>query len=232
MTVVNKTGLLLVVLSSLVLLGLGTLRQPETPPVSVQEAPEEIGVANLFTWVKSTPPQWGTGALYAALGFVGALVTVFGLVGGAVPWTAGFARIEAGLKRIEKREKRLDKLIRAPDANAKVIKAIEKATNNLRDDLHSDLRRQFSIAASLYVILGAFFATLLARDLLQALLIGAGWTAYLGALGLKRDYAERKSIKDKTTEQLEAALPPLKQDGESDDPFEELRMDASISRAL
>ena len=67
-------------------------------------AAEAIEVGNLFTWATgSTIPDWGRGGLYAALGLIGALVTVFTLIGGAVPGTAGFARIETGLKRVEER---------------------------------------------------------------------------------------------------------------------------------
>ena len=55
-------------------------------------------------------------------------------------------------------------------------------------------------------MLGAFFATLLARDILQALVIGAGWTTLLGTLGLKKDYADRKSTKDAALKQTLDAL--------------------------
>ena len=41
---------------------------------------------------------------------------------------------------------------------------------------------------------------LVTADLLQALVIGAGWTGFLGTLGLKKDYAERKAPKDATLE--------------------------------
>jgi len=108
----------------------------------------------------------------------------------------------------------------------------------LRDDLRSDMRQQFALAATLYVVLGAFFAAALAQDLLQALVIGAGWTAYLGAFGLKRDYAERKLIKDKATEELEAALPPPPaQDPATGvaammDPWADVRMEARVSRSI
>jgi hypothetical protein len=108
-------------------------------------------------------------------------VTVFGLIGGAVPGTAGFVRIEAGMKRVEEREKILDKLIKDPNRKPEEIQAVELATNNLRDDMRNDRWRQFTLAAFLYALLGAFFAALIVRDLLQALAIGAGWTALLGA---------------------------------------------------
>ena len=174
------------------------------PLVGQQSQP--IDVANLFTWLASAPPDWVRGILYAALGLVGALVVVFTLVGGAVPGTAGFARIEADLKRVEERERILDDLLKAVVKNPAEIAAVEVATNNLREDVAADRRRQFALAAAIYTILGAFFASMLARDVLQALVIGAGWTSYLGALGLRKDYAERKAVKDEVTERLESVV--------------------------
>jgi len=91
---------------------------------------------------------------------------------------------------------------------------------------------QFGLAAGLYAILGAFFAAMLARDLLQAILIGAGWTAYLGALGLKKDYAQRKSIKDEATEKLETAVAQAKQGALTDKDFEDLQVEVQVSKAL
>jgi hypothetical protein len=226
MRTISRTGAIIFVVLVLFLASSAASTKPEN--ASEQKA---ISVANPFTWATTSPIDWDKGFLYAGLGLVGALVTVFSLVGGAVPGTSGFARIEAGLKRVEEREKIIDKLIRDKRRYPDVITAVEKATDNLRDDLRADRRQQFAIAATLYAILGAFFATALAQDLLQALLIGAGWTAYLGAMGLKRDYAERKSIKDKATEELEAALPPP-QDPSMEDPWEDLRMEARVSRAV
>lgn len=91
------------------------------------------------------------------------------------------------------------------------MEAVEKVVNNLRDDLREERWRQFLIAAIFYAVLGAFFASLLAQDMLQGLLIGAGWTGYLGILGLKRDYAERASEKDNALERSEDTLQELRQ---------------------
>jgi hypothetical protein len=228
-------GILLVV-NSVTLAG-----EPAPTPVTYSD---RIEVVNLFTWATGPSPKWGVGALYAFLGLIGALVTVFGLIGGAVPGTAGFVRIEAGMRRVEEREKILDKLIKDPKRNPEEIKAVEIAANNLRDDMRDDRRRQFTSAAALYALLGAFFAALLARDLIQALVIGAGWTACLGALGLKKDYAERKSMKDQTTEKLTEKLEdtiskvttgkaPEQADWDKlSSDWNDLRMEAQVSRAL
>jgi hypothetical protein len=165
-----------------------------------EPTPEPIKVSDLFTWATTTPPDWGRGALFAVLGLVGALVTIFSLIGGAVPTTAGQAKIDADTERLEMFYRRLEELINASPLDAAAIEAVERAVNNLRDDLWAERWRQFGIAAFLYAVLGAFFSAMLAKDLLQALFIGAGWTGLLGTLGLKNDYATRKAFKDAALE--------------------------------
>lgn len=166
------------------------VRQTPAPP------PEPIKLAELAPWLTSVPADYRRGGLLAVAGLVGALVTVFFLVGGAVPGTAGQAKIDADSKQLELLSKRLGELISASRIDAPVVEAVEKTVNNLRDDLRSESWRQYAIASTLYAILGASIAALLAKDLLQAFVIGAGWTGFIGSLGLKRDYAERKAIKD------------------------------------
>lgn len=180
--------------------------------------PESIKVADLFPWARTTPPDWRRGALFAGLGFVGALVTIFGLIGGAVPGTAGQAKIDADTERLDRMSQRLEDLISASPSDPAAITAVENTVNNLRDDLRAERWRQFGIATVLYAVLGAFFSALLAQDMLQALVIGAGWTGLLGSLGLKRDYAERKVVKDavleKTVERAEKAEKIVKGTGD------------------
>jgi hypothetical protein len=63
---------------------------------------------------------------------------------------------------------------------------------------------------------GRVFSARLAKDLLQALAVAAGWTALLGTVGLRNDYAERKAVKDdqlmKATEQAKALEDTLKKE--------------------
>ena len=204
--------------------------------VSKGTGPDPIETVNVFTWAAGPSPDWARGALYALLGLIGALITVFSLVGGAIPGTAGYMRIEAGMKRVEDREKILDKLIEDSERDPEKIKAVNIATNSLRDDIRQDRRRQFALAAGLYAVLGAFSAAMLAQDLLQSLVIGAGWTAFLGAMGLKKDYADRKSVKDQTTEKLENALSEAKdKDGQpavEAPKLAELKREARTSRSI
>ncbi|HIH44398.1 MAG TPA: hypothetical protein HA257_04780 [Candidatus Methanoperedenaceae archaeon] len=161
-----------------------------------------VNVANLFAWASGPSPDWKLGALFSVLGVIGALVTIFGLIGGAVPGTAGQAKIDANNKQLEKWTGELERMITAPDKDPEVIKAVESTVNNLRDDIRAEMWRQFALAAFIYAILGGFFAALLARDMLQALVVGAGWTGFLGSLGLKSDFKERKAIKDDAIEKI------------------------------
>lgn len=208
---------------------------------ALAQGPEPIEVADLFVWAQTAPPDWGRGALFAGLGLIGALVTVFGLVGGAVPGTAGQARIDADTGRLEEMSKRLEELIKAPKPDAKVIEQVRKAVNELRDDLDRERWRQFRIATVLYALLGSFFSALMARDMLQALVIGAGWTSLIGTLGLKRDYAERKAIKDTALEKSLSTNKALKTKAERKgaavgvlgiEPFEELEMEVRVAQRV
>ena len=152
-------------------------------------------LVNLFAWYTAEPRDWNTGILFAVLGFFGALATAYGLIGGIFPGTAGKSRIEDATKRLEELRGLLDGWYKSPLASSdpKTDPRIEQ----LRQDLESQERtltkerwRQFAIAAPLYALLGAFFASALAQDLLQAVVVGAGWTTVLGTLGLKKDYEE------------------------------------------
>ena len=167
--------------------------------ITLAQEPEPIKTtANLFSWF----PVWWKGALFAGLGLIGALVTIFGLIGGAVPGTAGQVKIDADTAQLYRWSKQLGELIGAPTRDAAAIAAVGKAVNDLRDDLRMERRHQFAIATVLYALLGAFFSAFLAQDMLQALVIGAGWTGLLGTLGLKKDYAERKAKKDENQNHL------------------------------
>jgi hypothetical protein len=108
-----KRAYFLLVLVGILLIINSMALAAEPAPAPVTDS-DRVEVVNLFTWATGPSPRWGVGGLYAFLGLIGALVTVFGLIGGAVPGTAGFVRIEAGMKRVEEREKVLDKLIKDP----------------------------------------------------------------------------------------------------------------------
>lgn len=185
-----------------------TTEQPQTPePTQSPESPD-IKTVQLFTWAASDPPQWYLGILYAFLGLIGSLVTIYSLIGASLPGTAGQVRIDVNENRLENMSKRLEELVEESPPETEAIKEIGTVVNDLRKDLWKERWRQFGIAAILYALVGASFSVLLAQDLLQALVIGAGWTGLLGTLGLKKDYEERKNVKDAG---LEEALTRIKE---------------------
>lgn len=164
-------------------------------------------------WNEGVESDWSRGGVYAALGLVGALVTMFSLIGGAVPGTAGQARIDSDGRRLELLYKRLLSLAQEAAPDAAAIEALNESVDRLRDDLRRETWRQFGIALLFYAVLGAFFASALARDLLQAIVIGAGWTGYTGVFGLKSDYRQRKQTKDEQLEAAERLVDDLQRDG-------------------
>lgn len=166
-------------------------------------------VAEFFGWLTSTPPDWNRGILYAVLGVVGALVILFTLIGGAIPGTAGKAKIDEGEETLKDWTDQLTREMKKAPPDPAAIEKKNRAVDDLRDDLWKERWKQFSLAAIFYTVLGSFFATMFAQDLLQALLIGAGWTGIAGSLGLKGDFAYRKSRKDDLLEEVHDALQAL-----------------------
>ena len=175
--------------------------------VSAQEnttgIPTQINQADLFSWMTTNPPNYGLGIAFFILGFIGALVAIFGLIGGVIPGTNGKAQLDVQMARLENEEKRLEQLINDANTNPELLKAVEIAVNNIRDDITHERRKQFNQAAIIYLILGAFFAAMLATNMLQAIVIGFGWTAIVGVLGLKNDHEYRSNKKDEVIEKLE-----------------------------
>lgn len=181
------------------------IEQRQRLPAAVDTAEsQEISHAAdviLFQWMQGSTPNWALGALYALLGLFGALVVMLSLVGGAVPGTAGQVRIDADSLLLERLSQKLEDLIASGSPSPELIAAVERTVDNLRDDLRAERWRQFFIAGAVYALLGAFFASVLAKDLLQAVVIGAGWTGITGILGIKSDFAERSSVKDQALQQ-------------------------------
>ena len=194
--------LVVLMVLTLLFLPIGLCLADTPEPVTATQPPAPIEVGALFTWATTPSPDWGKGALFAALGLAGALVAIFGFIGGAIPGTAGQAKIDADTERLDRLSQHLEELVAKSEPDASAISAVETTVNNLRDDLRGERWRQFWIGAVLYAILGAVFAAMLAQDILQALVLGAGWTALLGTLGLKKDQEERKAIKDAALEKL------------------------------
>jgi hypothetical protein len=168
--------------------------------------PSDVKVADLFSWFKAGDRDWGAAGSYAVLGLVGAMVIAFGLIGGVVPGTAGRAKIDTDEARLLRLSVRLEELAKASPIDAPALTAVNSAVDELRDDTRSERWRQYTVAMVMYAFLGAFFAAMLAKDLLQALAIGAGWTGVIGSLGLKSDFSARKAAKDDALTEVSSHL--------------------------
>ena len=134
------------------------------------------------------------------------------------------AQIDADQKRLERLTQELQDLITADGLPAKDIGKVNEAVTNFRRDLTRERWRQFLLASVLYVALGAFFAAVVAQDLLQAVAIGAGWTGIAGTLGLKQDYSQRKDTKDDAIDALTARFDELARKAEQP-PAGEIQVD-------
>jgi len=172
--------------------------QPE-----VTKQPLVTNTSVLF-WAKESPIDWFSGLALGLTGFIGSLVTIFFLIGGAVPGTAGQVNIDYDTELLKQyKEKLKDVWSKEPEAaDLEKAKELKSMVNDFGDRLNSERWHQFILAAILYIVIGAFFASFLAHDILQALVIGAGWTGYLGAVGLKSEEQERRSKKNEEIDEL------------------------------
>jgi len=180
-----------------------------------QSMPSITNVSVLI-WAKKNPIDWFSGVLFALTGLIGSLVTLFAFVGGAVPGTMGQVNIIAETDRLKTLCKKQDDLLNKDGFKTGEAHEIEATVGNLRDSLYKEKWHQFGFAFFLYALIGAFFATFIAQDALQALLIGAGWTGYLGAVGLKSESKESGSRKNDAIDDL------IKQTRERDNHIEKL----------
>jgi hypothetical protein len=124
-----------------------------------------------------------------------------------MPGTIGTARIDEDTEQLERFSRRLEELVSdrqrpLEPQHAELLDKVASTVNSLRVHLTKERWRQFILASFLYTVLGAAFACVLAQDLLQAFVIGAGWTGFIGSYGLKTDYAQRKQRKDQALNEV------------------------------
>jgi hypothetical protein len=94
-------------------------------------------VVDLFSWITPQGTDWKLGILFTVTGLVGALVTTFGLIGGAVPGTAGQARIDADTERLDRLTRILEDLLTDESANTDRMREVADSVNQLRSGLAS-----------------------------------------------------------------------------------------------
>lgn len=176
--------------------------------------------SGFFPWATSGgfSDNFLTGLGLAVLGALGALVLVFGLIGSYLPSMGGKAEyddlqfeIAALTKRREKQLVSRESFVRG---DGDVGREQRQEAANLTQDLGQVIqvkeeearrkhRQALTLGIPIYIVVGGALAVLLATNALQALLIGFAWTSIADRLGLKREQAERKAIKDPEAEKLE-----------------------------
>ena len=117
----------------------------QEPPTTPGQGPPEV--VNLFSWLTTDPPDWRSGILFAVLGFFGALVPAYGLIGGVFPGTEGKARIESGTKHMDQLQQLLDTWYTSPLATADPrIQDLRQTIDEERKAMMKERWRQFAIA--------------------------------------------------------------------------------------
>jgi hypothetical protein len=212
----------------------GHIALAETPPPTASPVPAGTVLPDLtgmlFPWaarVGGLATNWPEGLLYAALGTIGALLTVYLFAGDLLPSMGGRARL--ALMQIDiddfrrRRRDALDALTRCASSptscDAATVAGWTMLANTsaaeiarIEGTLNSERARLVATGVPLYLILGGFFAAALASTALQALFVGFGWTAIADRAGLKRDQEASKKEKDEAADRFVQTMAAKDQD--------------------
>ncbi|MEJ2210069.1 MAG: hypothetical protein P8129_13660 [Anaerolineae bacterium] len=190
---------------------------PQIPsPSAIADAVvEDLGgkEAVLFAWY---PDDWGQGALLFVLGLAGALVTVYLFVGEMLPSMGGqaeYERLRVTLAHyVERREEIIEmrnNLVLGEEDQALSLEALSTLSRDLQEmtellerRLRSERWRLFAIGFPIYLVLGGLFAAAFASNLLEAIVIGFGWTLIADRLGLERKNAQLQEIRAQEINEL------------------------------
>ncbi len=198
--------LITVVLTAALLLLVATFASAQGVPGSdgdgggVPQVTDPSIVIEPFAWFFQDPRNYAAGILFFVIGAAGALVTTYLAVGDVMPGTAGNQQLSLRAREVEVTKnlaqhyrERADKLNEDPAVSQEKVNYYREAyrleadrASVQQEQLDREKNTQFRIGSFFYVGLGAFFATALAQDFFQALVIGAGWPTAYGALALKR----------------------------------------------
>ncbi len=173
----------------------------------------------IFPWAQGGfAKHWGDGLVRFLLGVAGALVTAYLFLGDFLPSMGG--KVDYDLQRgilddLKKRKEKTLALLESYvqggeavpperlEAAEQLSKDFETTITRMEASIAKDRWRLFRLGFPVYILLGGFFATAFATNLLQAILIGFGWTAVADRIGLNRELDARKAIKDDKVDTLE-----------------------------
>jgi hypothetical protein len=173
----------------------------------------------LFPWVHSGgfSKNWLHGLGFVGLGVVGALVTVYFLLGDFLPSMGGKAEYEElkleldelGRRRyrqIEIRERfaRGDSTISDEQLQAadRLTEDLGQAITQKQREIQNQKRGLLAVGLPIYVLLGGAFAVLFSSNGLQAFIIGFGWTGLADRIGLNRELDARSSKREVEIQKL------------------------------
>lgn len=186
---------------------LGLLASEWLYAMSPEPTENEVGSIKLFVWADGNSPNYLQGFLFGLMGIVGALTSIFSFIGKTVPGTGGRLHIEKEELRLARMNEKFEKFNTAqPTVDAEYLKEIRLHIDSATKRLNRNKTSQFMLSSVLFIVLGCFFSLMIAQDLLQALIIGAGWTGILGSFGLKQDYKERNTLKNNVLEAAENTM--------------------------
>ena len=173
----------------------------------------------LFPWVKSggVSENWVEGLGLFALGLLGALVTAYLFLGEFLPSMGGKATYDVLSIEIEDLARRRNDVLALRERYVRGelsltnerLRAAERLTEQLtqahdaKQTEASRLRTHLLLVGfPMYVLVGGAFAVLFATNLLQALLIGFGWTAVADRIGLQRELEQKGHKREEQVDRL------------------------------
>lgn len=153
-------------------------------------------------------------------GIVGALVIIYLRVYEALPRMSGATLIKDLSQHAEQLREKLDKLVQSEKNSYTIekLKVINNREKDIRREINSIKFKQWTLTASLYIILGGFFALVVYPlisqgkilldgviqpvEALKCMGIGFTWTTYISLLESKEPEKEARKIWDKSNEEL------------------------------
>lgn len=176
-----------------------------------------------FPWISLSngfEADWAVGLVYAAIGIVGALVFIYFAFDEALPGMGGRTRVndlEADLRELERQRKgvvdRRQELLGAGsvdkdrlDGLDSLTKAYDEQVRVRQAEIAQARRMRLAAGIPLYVILGGVVASAFATNLLQAVIIGFGWTGVVQSIGLRQRTEEVKQASAKEIEDVQSAF--------------------------
>jgi hypothetical protein len=196
-----------------------SFEMPPTPPAEVPPVTDPSIVIAPFAWFFQDPRNYAAGILFLVVGAAGALATTFFAVGDVMPGTAGAEQFRLRAQNIATAEQlakkylaRAEELREDPTATEEKInwyteqsERQQRSAGEQQTQLDNERRRQFSTAYPIFVGLGGVFATMLAQDVTQALIIGAAWPTVYGSYKLKQQVQSATANNATLQQQVQSA---------------------------